>query len=359
MAVPFDANKLQVTGSAIPSVEGVLAVGTQTLGGTATGLEAGQYSFSTNGTLVYVAGGAQAAQRRLVWVSRNGVEQPIAAPALAYGYPRLSPDRKQIAVEVGPQIWLYDLARDTLTRLTFAGDVNNNPVWTPDGKRIAYYSTREGAAAKIFWQVADGSGGIERLTEGEKAGNQVPKSFSGDGKLLAFHHVGTTTRRDIFVASVGEHKSAPFLQTQFTEGAPEFSPDGRWLAYVSDESGRAEIYVQPYPGPGGKWQVSTEGGTEPVWSRTGRELFYRSANKMMAVDTTVTPGFVAGKPHVLFEGEYGASVFPLTGVAYDVTADGQQFIMVKETEGASAPVQINIVLNWFEELRRRAPTTNH
>ena len=152
------------------------------------------------------------------------------------------------------------------------------------------------------------------MTSGEESGNQVPKSFSASGQLLAFHHNNPSTRRDVYVLQLADRQVVPFLRTPFTEGAPEFSPDGRWIAYVSDESGRPEIFVQPYPGPGGKRQISTEGGTEPVWR-----------------------------------------LFPLTGTAYDVSADGQRFLMVKDVDEASAATQINVVLNWFEELKRRVP----
>ena len=148
----------------------------------------------------------------------------------------------------------------------------------------------------------------------------------------------------------------PFLGTPFNEGGARFSPDGRWLADVSDESGRPEIYVQPYPGPGGKWQVSTDGGTEPVWNRNGRELFYRSGNKLMAVETTTSPSFSAGKPRMLFEGQYLATDYPQLGSGYDVSADGQRFLMVKETARTSPTDQINVVLNWLDELKRRVPT---
>ena len=134
-----------------------------------------------------------------------------------------------------------------------------------------------------------------------------------------------------------------------------FFPDGHWIAYISDESGRPEIYVQPYPGPGGKWQISTEGGNEPAWNRNGRELFYRSGNKMMAVEVTTQPTFSAGKPKALFEGQYVPVSPGLTGTAYDVSADGQRFLMVKETEASISATQINVVLNWFEDLKRRAP----
>ena len=303
---------------------------------------------------MYVPGDIQTTQRRLVWVSRNGAEQALAAPAREYDTPRLAPDGRRVAVEIGPQIWLYDLAQDTLTRLTFEGDLNNSPEWAPDGTRIAFYSTKDGPQ-KIFWQLADGSGGLERLTSGE-SGPQTPKSWSADGQLLAFQDISPTMQRDIWVLRLSDRKAEPFLRTPFIEGAPAFSPDGRWLAYVSNESGRPEIYVQPYPGPGGKWQISTDGGTEPVWSRNGREVFYRSGNKMMAVATTTQPGFSPGNPKCSSRESTLMKRFPAMGPAFDVSPDGQRFLMVKETEQAPSLTQINVVLNWFEELKRRVPT---
>jgi serine/threonine-protein kinase len=349
MAVPFDLERLEVTGTAVTVVEGVLQ---------STPSWAAQYSFSATGSLVYVPGGLQAAQCRLVWVNRSGAEQPLAAPARAYRYPRLSPDGRRVAVgitEPEPQVWLYDLSRETLTRLTFEGNWNLNPVWTPDGKRIAFQSNKEGTI-NIFWQLADGSGGLERLITGEHA--QGASSWSPDGQLLAFVEITPTTGYDLWVLRLSDRKAQPFLRTPFTESAPRFSPDGRWLAYVSDESGRYEVYVQPYPGPGGKWLISVEGGTEPEWNRNGRELFYRSGDKMMAVEITTQPGFSAGKPRVLFEGKYLPT--PITFANYDVSPDGQRFLMLKASDqAAAAPTQINVVLNWFEELKRRVPTAKN
>ena len=344
MAMPFDPDRLEIEGSAIPVVEGVAV--------SRTG--ATQYSISTTGSLVYVSGGTTALQLKLVWVNRNGTEQVLAAPAQAYRYARLSPDGRRIAVEADSQIWIYDIARDTLTRLTFDGAANLIPVWTPDGKRIAFESNKEGST-NLYWQPADGSGGAERISTSQYA--QVPRSWSPDGQLLAFHENNPTTKKDIWILRLSDHKAEPFLRTPFNEGGPVFSPDGHWIAYISDESGRNEIYVQPYPGPGGKWQISTEGGTEPAWNRNGRELFYRSGSKIISVEVTTQLTFSAGKPKVLFEGQYSVVQTGLMSTAYDVSPDGQRFLMLKPVEQAqAAPTQINVVLNWFEELKQKVPT---
>jgi len=345
-AVLFDPQRFAVKGPPVPVVERVLQ---STVSGVA------QYNFSSTGSLVYIPGGVESAQSRLVWVGRNGTAQPLAAPVRAYRGLRLSPDGSRVAVSIQEQesqTWLYDFSRETLTRLTFEGSANYNPVWTPDGKRIAFNSNKEGPV-NLFWQLADGSGGLERLTTGEY--NQAPMSWSPDGQVLAFIEVNPTTGRDIWMLRMGDRKAQPFLRTPATESAPRFSPNGRWLAYVSNESGRFEIYVQPYPGPGEKWQISTEGGTEPVWNPNGRELFFRNGDKMMAADVTTQPSFSAGKPRMLFEEQFEPA--PATFPNYDVSPDGQRFLMLKLVEQAeAAPTQINVVLNWFEELKQKVPT---
>jgi len=351
MAAPFDLQRLQVTGAAVPVIEGVLSLPTN---------GATQYGVSSSGALVYIPGRPTGA-RSLVWVSRNGTAQILPAPPRNYQNPRVSPDGRRVAVSIteqDTQTWLYDFARDTLTRLTFGGILNKLPAWTPDGKRIAFTSDREGPE-NIFWQLADGSGGLERLTTSDR--DQAPRSFSPNGQLLAFVERDPNTGFDIWVLRLSDpsagsgqsRKAQPFLKTPFTESAPNFSPDGHWLAYVSDESGRKEIYVQPYPGPGGKYQIPTDDGSEPVWNPNGRELFYRSGDKMMAVDVVMQPSFSVGKPRMLFQGAYlrafGAQ--PM----YDVSPDGQRFLMIRPSEQTISLTQIVVVQNWFEELKRRVP----
>jgi eukaryotic-like serine/threonine-protein kinase len=346
MAAPFNDQRLQLTGASVPVLEDVLQF---------PGTGAAQYSISATGSLVYISGSVRALSRKLVWVSRNGVEQSIAAPPRVYYYPRLSPDGRRIAVEVVEQeqlLWLYDFARDTLSPLTFEVGNIQNEVWTPDGRRVAFATSKDGPI-NIFWQPSDGSGGLERLTTSENA--QFPISFSPDGQLLAFTELNPNTGMDIWMLRLKDRKAEPFIQAPSNQTAPSFSPNGRWLAYSSDESGRPEIYVQPYPGPVGRWQVSTEGGQEPVWNPNGRELFYRSGYKMMAVDIETQPSFSAGKPKMLFSS--GLYLLGLNGLHFfDVSPDGQRFLMIKQSEEAAALTQIVVVQNWFEELKRRVPT---
>ena len=289
----------------------------------------------------------RAYQRSMVWVSRDGVEQFLAAPPHDYEAPRISPDARQVAVSVKGEICIYDLAQDTLTQLTNLGnkEESNRPVWTSDGKRIAFCSEKEGRS-NIYWQLADGSDGPERLTTGEST--DIPISVTPDGQTLAFHRLNHYTGIDIWIYDVwmlrlSDRKAQPFLRSKLGAATPRFSPDGRWLAYISDESGRYEVYVQSCPGPGGTVQISRGGGTEPAWNSNGRELFYRSQGfgsqgKMMAVDIVTEPDFTAGNPRTLFEGAYLASTSREVP-NYDVSADGQRFLMVKSAPEASRRVK--------------------
>jgi Tol biopolymer transport system component/predicted Ser/Thr protein kinase len=346
MAVPFDLQRLEIAGNPVPVVDGLLVHGSSNSISSST-----DYSLSSNGTLVYVPGSSRNAPVHLEWVTRDGAELPLPTAPHVYVLPKISPDGKRIAIgitEKDAQLYIYDIARDTLNRFTFQGSNNLGSLWTPDGKRIAYISNSTGPR-NIFWQLADGTGGLERLNTSPQL--SIPGSWSPDGKVLAYAIIDPHMGYDIWTMTPSDHKTQIFLQTKFNESAPQFSPDGRWLAYSSDESGHNEIYVVPYPGPGGKWQISSDGGREPLWNRNGRELFFRNGNKMMATPIDTQHGFSAGTPKMLFQGQYVTLANSTPN--YDVTADGQKFLMLKSTV---QPTQINVIVNWFEELKQKVPT---
>jgi hypothetical protein len=343
LAVPFDLQRLEVTGAPVSILEGVEMD---------TNLGAAYFSTSEDGSLAYVPGGLRGINAALVWVDRKGTVQPLPTPSRGYDTPRISPDGLRLAVginDTNPGLWIYDLSRGSLTRLIEAGVISPYPSWTPDGKRLTFKAPI-GDPFNIYWMPADGSGAPERLTTGESI--LWPGTWSPDARVLTFSSLDPTSAGIWILKLEGDRKPEPFERTKNAAGGI-FSPDGRWIAYVSTESGRPEIHVRPYPGPGGKWQISTDGGGQPVWNRNGRELFYRNGDKMMAVDITTQPTFSAGKPTLLFEGRYLSGGSPLAN--FDVSADGQRFLMIKASEEAP-PTQINVVLNWFEELKRRVPT---
>jgi serine/threonine-protein kinase len=341
LAVPFDLAKLEVTGPPKPAGEEIL---------TDLGSAAAQFSLSSDGTLVYVPAGIQAARSNVVWVDREGVAEPVTPTPRLYGHLSVSPDGQRIALAIAEggntDVWVLDLDRGSLTRLTSDAALDLRPIWTPNGERVTFASNRAGPT-DLYWTKADGSEPEKALLAAPLA--QSPTSWSPDGRQLVYTEEDLRTGFDLWVLTL-DGRRTPFLRTPFDERGATFSRDGRWLAYTSNESSRDEIYVRPFPGPGQKWQISTEGGSDPVWARNGRDLFYRSGDKMMAVAISTTPTFQAQKPRVLFEGEYERPD-PLT--SYDVAPDGR-FAMVRgETQSALSP--LHVVLNWFEELRRRVP----
>ena len=346
MAVPFDAERLELTGTPVPIVEGVVTIRGDTAG----------WSVSRLGTLVYLPGGLRSTARSLVWVNREGEAEPLDLPPGPYEYPRLSPDGRQLLVKLGalqPSLWIYDLIDKTFNRLTFEGN-DGWPLWAPDGKRVVYASNRA-EPYDLYWIPVDGSGKEELLLARPEI--QLPHSFSPDGKLLAFLHADPTTAQDVWLLPLDDPQQArPVLQTPAVEFDAQFSPDGRYLAYASNESGRNEVYVRPFPNlQEAKWQISTDGGRETKWAHSGDELFYRSGDGMMAVEITTQPSFRTGTPRQLFEGPYRRSSSPTTA-QYDVSADGQRFLMVQEESQEAEAPQLNVVLNWFEELKRLVPS---
>jgi Tol biopolymer transport system component len=277
--------------------------------------------------------------RTLVWVDRSGNEQPVGAPARPYANPRISPDGRRLAVTVegSPEhLWVCDLpACSNLTQFTTLGTSNDIATWAPDGRRLAYRSNTLGKQ-DAFWQMADGSGGREQLSP-LGAVNSQPRSFTPNGAMLAIFVATPATAGDIWFLRMNDRQAFPFLATPALEGAPRFSPDGNLLTYISSESGAVEVYLQQLLGIRARWQVSRGGGVEPVWNPNGRELLYRSGSRLMAVDVTTTGTNVSvGQPRMLFDKQYQASQLPNTNQSYDVSADGQRFLMLKPAASPSS-----------------------
>jgi eukaryotic-like serine/threonine-protein kinase len=347
-AAPFDLESLAVRGeaTAVLTVDGQL-----------------EFAVADDGTLVYQAWPVSGA-RELVWVDREGREEPLAAPPMNYIYPNLSPDGLRVGLDLvdngDRDIWIFDLRRSTLERFTH--DPAGNPIiaWSPDGRYIAFGSDRFGVT-NLFRQAADGSGEPERLLT--SAEPQMPITYAPDGRLL-FSQAVPGQQRDIYLLSLdGERSTVPLVATAANELTAEVSPDGRWMAYDSDESGRFEVYVRPFPntGEGGRWQISSGGGRQALWSHDGRELFYRDFDgALMSVAVTLTPTFAPGPVTKLFQRpEYLGAGARGGGRTYDVTPDDRRFIMIKErpaTATGDGP-KLVVVLDWFAELERLAPLT--
>jgi serine/threonine protein kinase/Tol biopolymer transport system component len=346
-AVRFDPDRLAVSGNPVPVVQQVVTKSTG----------AADFGISRDGTLVYVRGTVQAPAMTLAWRDRQGREEGIPAPPRAYSHVRVSPDGQRVALDVRDQdndIWMWDVAKQTLSRFTFNPGSDENAVWTPDGKRIAFSTTREGKTG-VYWQAADGTGVAERLAAGPNP--LYPWAFTPDGQSLVIRESDIKTGVDLAILRVdGRGSVTPLVQQSSNQTNADLSPDGKWIAYQSNESGRDEIYVRPFPSvDSGRWQLSTTGGTRPVWARNGRELFYLDATlRLVGVPVQTGATFASGNPTVLFE---LPSTPTATARTYDVAPDGR-FLVIKfpqNDKSANAPT-LNVVLNWTEELERLTPT---
>jgi len=323
--------------------------------------------------LVYVqnsTGAVTGARRSLVWVTRRGSEQSIPAVARAYLHPRLSPDGKRLAVAIQDQeqdIWTWDFARGSLERMTFGPASELFAVWTPDGKWLFFGSSRTGGG--VYRQRADMPGNAAPLPTSPSVRGDIwtPTSLSPNGKQLVLTHV-SSGRRALFLLTVdgltapvaAAGQAQPLIQLPAASVMNgEISPNGLWLAYQSNESNQDEIYVQAFPPGDRRWLISNGGGTQPLWARNGRELFYRHGNTLLSVPVETTATFSAGTPTTVFEGSYFSPPVGLAGRTYDVSPDGQRFLMIKDAPAGDpnvAPASIDVVLNWFEELKRLLPT---
>jgi serine/threonine-protein kinase len=340
-AAPFDPAGAGPAGAPVVVVEGV---------------RAGQFDVSASGTLAYTPGSGAALNYSLVWVDRTGAVQPINDLRRGYEDLHLSPDGRRVALtieEAGPyspaSVWLADTGRGTLTRITFEG-YSRDPVWTPDGRAVAFGSKRGASEFGIYLQRVDGQAQAERLWTSPTPIWPDPQSWSPDGRTLVFSTKAKDTAEDIWTLSLeGDRAAKPWLQTAFNEWAGRLSPDGRWMAYNSDESGQPEVYVQPFPGRGGKWLASQgAGGFNAIWSRDGRRLYFRRGDQILETDVDTSSGLTLGTPRVLFSGRY-----PATGRDFDVSPDGTRLVMMRNDDPRTAAT-LHVVLNWWHALEARA-----
>jgi len=345
MAQAFDEKSFQLTGDAFPIAEHFQLD---------LGSSRAIFSVSENGILAFQGGIGRGNYTQLFWFDRSGKQLgQVGEPAL-YLQPRLSPDGQKLAVAIfdlqtsSTDTWVYELAHKVPTRLTFDPSFDSNPMWMPDGSRLIFTSNRKGGN-DIYQKASNGAGSEELLLESNE--NKVATSVSTDGRFVTYTNTDTkgNTKQDLWILPLfGDGKPFPFLQTQADELSAQFSPDGHWIAYVSDESNNNQIYIAPFPGPGGKWQVSRNGGTEPRWRGDGKELFYLAPdNKMMAVAVNAKESSLEiANAQPLFEARLATTV----GSHYDVTRDGKRFLIDVAGEGSSAP--ITLVVNWTADLKR-------
>jgi len=347
-ATAFDLDSLQLTGSPVPVLEGIR-----------TDLRNGgaDLAFSQTGLLVYRDGGQVVEDSSVVWVDRTGNTTTLIERLGNYSAPALSPDGNRLALGIWESassvnnLWIYDIERGTLSRLTFSEDMDFYPQWSPDGTQIYFTSTREASVPNVYVKPSDGTGAATRITNSTEP--QILRSVSPDGQTLLLDQENAGSNMDIMAINFdGEGAVRPILQTPFKEGYATLSPDGHWIAYQSDESGKNEVYVRPFSGAGGKWQISTAGGSGPLWAKDGKELFYRQGDTMMSVAVEAQDASIrAGTPAALFE---------LTGGDaarrhYDVTADGQRFVAVWRVtpERKVDRSHLRFIFNWFDEVAER------
>jgi serine/threonine-protein kinase len=354
-AVRFDPVRLEVLSDPVPIVGQVMTKPNGT----------GNFSISRTGALVHFVGSPPVTQgiadRSLAWIDRNGREEPLSAATHAYLFPRLSPDGAKIVLDIRDHendIWIWNLAGAALARITFDPTIDFSPVWTTDGSRVVFGSFRSDPTA-LYTQLADGTGNARLVLKDARP--LAPNSMTPDGKYLVTR-VGTVGEYDLgLVALEGVAKVQLLIHTKFNEQNGEVSPDGRWLAYQSNESGQDEIYVRPFPAVDeGRWQVSSGGGRHPAWSRNGRELFYTDtkAQALMAAPVQTTSNFGTGNPAKIVD--MRAYITDPTARPYDVSPDGLKFLMVKKSTIGDRPAStssgsMNVILNWFEELKARVP----
>jgi serine/threonine protein kinase/Tol biopolymer transport system component len=348
-AVGLDVKRLETVGQPVAVLDGVLM---------SRNTGSANYDVSASGDLVYIPGICDGGARTLVWVDRNGRAETLPLAAKSYLHPRLSPDDRRLAIEIeGPShdLYVYEFDRGVLTNITTDG-VSHWPVWAPDGAQLGY---RSGRMSRFrLWSVpADRSRSPRQLPA--DGTSQSAESWSPDGRAIAYTTISPGVPASIMVARLDGGTPEVFAKGKGAAGSSKFSPDGRWIAYCSTESGKAQVYVQAFPGPGPKIQISNDGGTDPVWRRSGGELFYRNGDSMMVVAVATAPTFTAGRPAELWRGHYSHGMSSSCGAPgatssnYDVTADGQRFLMIKDDDQDSTiSREVIVVLGFAEEVIR-------
>jgi serine/threonine-protein kinase len=340
MAVPFDVERLAVAGAPTPFFNAVTS-------------DPPTFAFAETGLLMYRSGSAGASA--LVWVDRAGGVAPLGSGFQKdFAHPRISPDGGRVVATRAGNLWVYDIARNRLSQLTFDGRDLNFPLWTPDSRHVIYARPRAGSGWDIFWRPADGSGSERELVTMtlDQAPNSVTPSAHGEPHLLAFRQTSPETGADIRILSMKNQGAQVFVNGPASERNASFSPDGQFVAYDSNELGRDEVFIRPLTGTGGVRRVSYDGGIEPYWAPNG-ELFFRSGDQMFVVAVRTRPELAVGVTRKLFEGPYALS--PVEHRNYDVTRDGQRFLMVRRSSPAEGTVRLNVVVNWLEELKQRVP----
>src|SRR5215472_2637277 len=337
-AVLFDPKRLEVKGAPVSLIEGVMS-------GAANGDAA--FAVSDNGTLAFRPGSVTSFQRNLVWMDRTGKTSNIVAEVKPYAFPAISPDGQRIALTLQGSsfdVWVYDLQRGTLTKASFGGD-DYRPEWSPDGKMLGYDSSKSGHQ-QVYVKHGIAQGGETVVTDGPE--NKEFYGWTPDGREVIFCRLNKDTGWDLYAAAVeGDHKVRPLVVAPFNQNQARLSPDGKWLAYVSDESGQPEVFVLAMNDATNRAQVSTEGGASPQWTRTGNELLFTCKNRILSVKFTPGSGLNLGKPVVLFEDK---RAWAWNG--YDIATDGR-LVVSRDVDDTGGGTQINIVLNWFAEMKKK------
>jgi len=354
-AAPFSLARLEVTGPPRPVLENVLS----STGGQEVSDGSAQYDLSPSGLLAYRIGTPFRGDQEMLWMDRDGHATSVGVKPGAFSSPAISPrgDRVAVAVETGTgtDLWVYEIERGTLSRLTFDGAENSYPVWSPDGTELVFSSTRDGGVPNVFRVRADGTGQPTRLTTSAKP--QFPTSWSRDGRTLLLMERDPTGAWDVVQLPTGADATvAPIVNTTSLEAGGVFSPDGRYLAYVSNETGTFEIFVRAFPGPGGKWQISASGGGLVRWSPDGRELAFCDGRAVFVVPVeTGDGGFRAGQPQRLFDAGFQVD---LAGSNFAFAPDGKRFLLLSppRNQTTSVDTSVTLVFGWLDELRRLLPT---